>query len=86
MKIASCTRSLLYFMSIFKLSQIINYINELSATVAYQVAHLSKKLEDVGSNPGTGRYIVAPMTTKNGSPLSLGGRLKNLKDVDNGHP
>ena len=42
--------------------------------------------EDVGSIPGTGRYIVARMTTKNGGPLSLGlipsGRLKNLKDVD----
>ena len=41
---------------------------------------------DAGSNPGTGRYIVAWMTTLNGGPLSLGpipsGRLKNLKDVD----
>ena len=40
----------------------------------------------MGSNPGTGRYIVARMTTQNGGPLSLGpipsGRLKNLKDVD----
>ena len=40
----------------------------------------------MGSNPGTGRYIVAQMTTYNGGPLSLGpipsGRLKNLKDVD----
>ena len=40
----------------------------------------------MGSNPGTGRHIVAQMTTKNGGPLSLGpipsGRLKNLKDVD----
>ena len=33
--------------------------------------------EDVGSNPGTGRYIVAQMTS---------GRLKDLKDIDNAHP
>ena len=42
---------------------------------------------DPGSNPGTGRYIVARMTTLNGGPLSLGpipsGRLKILGDVDN---
>ena len=40
----------------------------------------------MGSNPGTARYKVAWMATKNGGPLSLGpipsGRLKNLKDVD----
>ena len=40
----------------------------------------------MGSNPSTGRYIVACMTTGNGCPLSLGSipsdRLKNLKNVD----
>ena len=40
----------------------------------------------MGSNPGTGRYIVAQMTIKNGGPLSFvpgpSGRLKNLKDVN----
>ena len=38
------------------------------------------------SNPGTGRNILARMTTCNGGSLSLGPihicRLKNLKDVD----
>ena len=47
---------------------------------------LSRNTEDVGSNPGTGRYIVARMTTSNGGPVSLGhvhsDRLNNLKDVD----
>ena len=42
--------------------------------------------EDTGSNPGTVRYIMAQMTTKNGGPLLLAsipsGRLKNLNDVD----
>ena len=50
------------------------------------VTHLSSNSEDVGSISGTGRYIVARMTTQNGGPLSLGpipsGRLKNLNDVD----
>ena len=40
----------------------------------------------MGSFPGTGRYILARMTTYNGDPLSLGpipsGRLKNLKDFN----
>ena len=39
------------------------YMNRLSATVAYRVTHLSRNSEDVGSIPGTGRYIVARMTT-----------------------
>ena len=43
-------------------------------------------VEDMVSNPGTGRYILARMTTCNGGSLSLGPihicRLKNLKDVD----
>ena len=50
------------------------------------VTNLSRNSEDVGSIPGTRRYVVARMTTQNGGPLSLGpipsGRLKNLKDVD----
>ena len=33
------------------------------ATVAQRVTHLSRNSEDVGSIPGTGRYIVARMTT-----------------------
>ena len=33
------------------------------ATVAQPVTHLSRNSEDVGSIPGTGRYIVARMTT-----------------------
>ena len=32
-------------------------------SVAERVTHLSRNSEDVGSNPGTGRYIVARMTT-----------------------
>ena len=43
--------------------------------------------EDVCSNPGTGRYIMARTTTLNGGPLSLlgvipSGRLKKLKYID----
>ena len=42
--------------------------------------------EDVGSNPDTGRYIMARTTTLNGGPLSFGlipsGRLKKLKYID----
>ena len=57
-----------------------------SATVAQWVAHSLCNTVDPGSNPGTGRYIVARMTTLNGGPLSLGpipsGRLKILGDVD----
>ena len=34
-----------------------------SATVAYWVAHSPNNTEEVGSIPGTGRYIVARMTT-----------------------
>ena len=40
----------------------------------------------MGSNPGTGRNIVARLITDSGGPLSLGpipsGRLNNLKDLD----
>ena len=54
--------------------------------MAKWVAYSPRKTEEVGSNPGAGRYIIAWMTNSNGSPLSLGpilsGRLKNLKDVD----
>ena len=32
-------------------------------TVAKRVTHLSRNSEDVGLKPGTGRYIVAWMTT-----------------------
>ena len=34
-----------------------------NATVAKRVTHLSSNSEDVGSIPGTGRYIVTRMTT-----------------------
>ena len=48
--------------------------------------HSPRNTKYVGSNPGTGRYIVARMSTQNGGPLSLdlilSGRLKNLRDVD----
>ena len=54
--------------------------------MAEWVRHLLRNTEDVGSNPDTGRYIVAQMTTQNGDPLSLGpipsGRFNNLKDID----
>ena len=54
--------------------------------MAEWVTHSPRNTEDVGSNPGMGRYIVARMTTENGGPLSLGpipsGRITNLKDVD----
>ena len=54
--------------------------------MAQLVTHLPNNTEDMGSNPGTGRCIVAQMTTSNGSPMSLGpipsGKLKKLKDVD----
>ena len=36
--------------------------------------------EDIVSNPGTGKYIVARMITENDSSLSLG--LKNRRDID----
>ena len=43
-------------------------------------------IEDVGLDPGTGKYTVAQMTTLIGSPLLLGripsGRLKNFSDTD----
>ena len=49
------------------------------------VTYSPSNTEDVGSSPGTSRYIVGRMTTYNGGVLSLGpipsGRLKNL----NGH-
>ena len=35
----------------------------LSATLTQWVAHLPWNMEDVGSNPGTGRYIVSGVTT-----------------------
>ena len=36
---------------------------DINTTVAYWVTHPPKYTEDVGSNPGTGRYIVARMNT-----------------------
>ena len=57
-----------------------------SATVAWWITYSPRNTEEVGSNPGTARYIVAQRITLNGGPLSLSpilsGRLKNLKDVD----
>ena len=39
-------------------------MNDISSlTVAYWVPHSSRNTEDKGSNPGTGKYIVAQMTT-----------------------
>ena len=62
----------------------------LSATVAEWVTSKPRNTEDMGSNSGTGRYIVARMTTGNGGPLSLGpipsGRLQNLRDIDKWSP
>ena len=54
--------------------------------MALWVTHSPRNTEDVGSNPGIGRSIVARTTTQNGGPLSLdlnlSSRVKNLKDVD----
>ena len=54
--------------------------------MAQWVTHSPRNTEDVVSNPGEGRYIVARMTTLNGGPLSMGpiasGKLNKLKDVD----
>ena len=54
--------------------------------MAQWVIHLPRNIEDLGSSQGTGRYIIAQMTSLNGIPLSLGPipseRLKKHTDVD----
>ena len=40
--------------------------------------------EDMSLNPGSGRYIVGRMTTKNGSETFPSERLKNFRDTDKG--
>ena len=57
--------------------------------MAFWVTHSPRNTEDVGSNPGTGSYMMMISGSDdhlNDGPLSLGsipsGRLKKLKDVD----
>ena len=38
------------------------YSHAIVAAVTLLVMHLPRNTEEVGSNPGTGRYIVAQMT------------------------
>ena len=55
--------------------------------MAQWVTHLPRNREDVGSNPGIGRWVVVGMFTLNSRLLSLGpipsARSKNIKDIDN---
>ena len=65
----------------------IQWRHGIYTTVPLFVTYLPRDMEDVGSNLGTGRHIVAWVTIYNGAPLSLvdipSGRLKNLRGLDN---
>ena len=53
--------------------------------MAQWVTYSPRSREDVGSNPATGRYIVARMTNKSCSPLSLCPISNASRMLINGH-